>query len=226
MRQTARKAACRLRFSSTLSQSRNHTVVGSLCSSRVSMRSVQVECSTHHHRGRVSPACGGPLLSPATAAVRLLSSLFIDLTLPLSYAPWLHPDLIGTSSLLWALCLPPGGSLDLVAMNTFWSRWVSLLVAYSLPTLLSPTTPPPPSCHLGSSTVLSAQDGRPLGPVAGGHQRDFSPMGLGPGFAQRSQARQLAWPNRVHFVSCASCHVVTDGLFTSGSSPPRVATTQ
>ena len=34
----------------TLSQSRNHTVVGSLCSSRVSMRSVQTEGSTHHQR--------------------------------------------------------------------------------------------------------------------------------------------------------------------------------
>src|SRR6266705_4765956 len=53
-----------------------------------------------------------------------------------------------------------------------------------------------------------------------------SHAGLGPGFAQRSQARRSAWPNRVYVVSCLSCHVITDGLFTSGSSPPRVATTQ
>src|SRR5437879_4216407 len=44
-------------------------------------------------------------------------------------------------------------------------------------------------------------------------------VGLGAGFAQRSQARRSAQPNRVYFVSCLSCHVITDGLFTSGSSP-------
>src|SRR5213592_1744440 len=50
--------------------------------------------------------------------------------------------------------------------------------------------------------------------------------GLGAGFAQRSQARRSAWPNRVYVVSCSTCHAITDGLFTSGSFPPRVATTQ
>src|ERR1043165_1704169 len=47
-----------------------------------------------------------------------------------------------------------------------------------------------------------------------------SHRGHGAGFAQRSQARRSAWPNRVYDVSCSACHVVTDGLFTSGSFPP------
>jgi hypothetical protein len=54
----------------------------------------------------------------------------------------------------------------------------------------------------------------------------FSPMGHGLGFASNTQARRSAWPNRIYVVSGSSCHVVTDGLFTSGSSLPRVATMQ
>src|SRR2546430_14409408 len=53
-----------------------------------------------------------------------------------------------------------------------------------------------------------------------------SHRGHGAGFAQRSQARRSAWPNRVYDVSCSTWHAITDELFTSGSSPPRVATTQ
>src|SRR6266536_2313199 len=56
-----------------------------------------------------------------------------------------------------------------------------------------------------------------------GDSRSRSFVGLGPGFAQRSQARRSAWLYRVYVASCLACHVVTDGLFTSGSSPPRVA---
>src|SRR5437868_4305510 len=36
--------------------------------------------------------------------------------------------------------------------------------------------------------------------------------GHGAGFAQRSQARRSAWPNRVYDVSCSTCHSITDGL--------------
>src|SRR5207253_1443560 len=89
LRQTAQKAAWRLRSDRTLSQSPNHTVVGSLCSSRVSMRSVQTECSTHHQRSRMSAACLG-WLSPVTLAARLVSSFVTDFPPPLSYVPWLH----------------------------------------------------------------------------------------------------------------------------------------
>jgi hypothetical protein len=67
----------------------NHLVVGSLCSSRVSMRSVQTECSTHHQRSRMSAACGAEVV-PATAAARLVWSFVMGLTLPLSCVPWLH----------------------------------------------------------------------------------------------------------------------------------------
>ena len=51
-------------------------------------------------------------------------------------------------------------------------------------------------------------------------------MGYGTDFAQRSQARPTVWPNRVHGVSCIHGIYVTDWQFTSGSPPPRVATTQ
>jgi len=64
-------------------------VVGPLCSSRVSMRSVHTECSTHHQRSRMSAACGGEV-TPATAAARLVSSFVIDFTPPLPCVPSLH----------------------------------------------------------------------------------------------------------------------------------------
>src|SRR5439155_9400426 len=39
-----------------------------------------------------------------------------------------------------------------------------------------------------------------------------SHRGHGAGFAQRSQARRSAWPNRVYVVSCSTCHAITDGV--------------
>ena len=53
-----KKAACRLRSDSTLSESRNHWALGSLSSSRMSLRSVHTECSTHHQRWRMPAGCG------------------------------------------------------------------------------------------------------------------------------------------------------------------------
>ena len=109
----------------------------------------------------------------------------------------------------------------------FWSRRVSLLISSTLPTLLSPTTPPSPTTSFALVHALGLF-------VVAGHwtesvvpdSRMGSSTGHGPGFAQRSQARRSTWLNRVYVASCLACHVVTDGLFTSGSSPPRVATTQ
>jgi len=75
-----------------------------------------------------------------------------------------------------------------------------------------------PLCLLGvaGQRTLSAKTGRGR----------CSHLGYGRGFAQRSQARRSVWPNRIYFVSCSTCHLITDGLFTSGCFPPRVATTQ
>src|SRR5207245_11636772 len=53
---------------------------------------------------------------------------------------------------------------------------------------------------------------------------NLSHQGLGRGFAQRSQARRSAWPNRVDVASWLSCNCVPDGLFIFGSFPPSVAT--
>lgn len=76
------------------------------------------------------------------------------------------------------------------------------------------------------SLFLSVRGRRPLDRVSVTILKDCSFLGLDSGFAQRSQARRTTWLNRVYVASCLACHVVTDGLFTSGSSPPRVATTQ
>ena len=72
-----------------LSRSRNHVLLGSLPSSRVSLRSVHTDCSTHHQRWRMAAACGGKV-APATAAARFLSSFVIDFTPPLPCVPWLR----------------------------------------------------------------------------------------------------------------------------------------
>ena len=57
----------------------------------------------------------------------------------------------------------------------------------------------------------------------GGHRGSASPQGLGLGFATALAGSPVGVAE-----SDSRCvgHVVTDGLFTSGSSPPRVATTQ
>ena len=66
----------------------------------------------------------------------------------------------------------------------------------------------------------------PLADLASGRGPSRSGgLGYGTDFAQRSQARPTVWPNRVHVVSSLDSFV-TDWQFTSGSSPPRVATTQ
>ena len=62
--------------------------------------------------------------------------------------------------------------------------------------------------HAFSLLVTADQWTEP--PLGGSRSSSF--QGLGLGFAQQSQARRSARPNRVHFVSCLARHVVTDGF--------------
>jgi len=119
----------------------------------------------------------------------------------------------------------PGGSSGLVAMNTGLNPDGS---PYLLRPHVQPFCPQPPHrpshdiCIRSRFLLLVAASQRTLRPL--GRRGSISHGGHGTGFAQSLQARRSVWPNRVHDVSCD--HFVTDGLFTSGSSPPRVATTQ
>ncbi len=107
----------------------------------------------------------------------------------------------------------------------------AVLARAGLPAYLVHTSNPSVPNHLAASatafvlvhalSLLVAADQWTEPPLDG--PRSSSCTGRGMGFAQHSQARQSARPNRVYVVSL---HVVTDGLFTSGSSPPRVATAQ
>ena len=199
MRQTAKKAACKLRSAITLSQSPYHTVVGSLCSSRVSMRSVHTEGSTHPQRAGMSPACLGEV-GPTTAAGRVVSSFVMFFALPLSCVPWLHaryalPRYYGRSDSCRA-----GSSGRCGHERRSVPRQVSLLTSLTLPAILSPTTRR--RCRGFSFAhgffqhafivllACSASNGEAL--------PSTESMGYRADFAQRSQARPTAWPNRVH----------------------------
>ena len=155
-----------------------------------------------------------------------LSSVFLSVFLPPSCVPWLHAR--------YALLRYYGRSDSCRAvLRAFgprtpgYARQVSLLASLTLPAILSPTTRR--RCRgfafahgffQHAFIVLlagSASNGEAL-PCTGsrGYRADF---------AQRSQARPTVWPNRVH-VAYLRCGFVTDWQFTSGSPPPRVATTQ
>src|SRR5207244_12597877 len=95
----------------------------------------------------------------------------------------------------------------------------------STPSLPNPPTAPTTTFSLVHALCLFVVAGHWTESL-GRDSRIVSSPGHGVGFAQRSQARRSAWLYRVYVASCLACHVVTDGLFTSGSSPPRVATTQ
>src|SRR5207244_5641320 len=106
----------------------------------------------------------------------------------------------------------------------------TLLVRAGLPVYCAHTSNPSVPNHLAASAQafvlvhslsLLGTASQGTEPPSGG-PRTLSCAGHGTGFAQRSQARQSARPNRVHYVSCHARHVVTDGLFTSGSSLPHV----
>jgi hypothetical protein len=88
-------------------------------------------------------------------------------------------------------------------MNTVLvPRGGSLLIAPMLPNVPSPATPPLQSGHLSSIHAFLCQDHRPGNPAAHrGRRGSSSHAGYDRGFAQRSQARRTAWPNRVHFAS-------------------------
>ena len=67
-------------------------------------------------------------------------------------------------------------------MNTVLKpRRVSLLISPMLPTVLSPTTPPPQPRHLLPSTLSSVRDRQPEDPVAGWRPRERFPRGSWPG---------------------------------------------
>jgi hypothetical protein len=121
--------------------------------SRVSMRSVHTECSTHHQRLRMSAACGGGV-SPATVAARLVSSLFMGPTPPLFLRPLTPRALPRFSATMDALT--PVGRLfgPLGHEHRSVPQRVSLLLSSTRPTVLSPTTRPSPSRHFSSSTLF------------------------------------------------------------------------
>src|SRR3989441_10775278 len=110
----------------------------------------------------------------------------------------------------------------------------TVLVPTGLPVVLvhasSPSGPNHPAApatafalvHAFALLVAAGQRTLP----SNGSRGKSSPGGHGAGFAQRSQARRSARPNRAYDVACSTCHAITDGLFNSGSFPPRVATTQ
>src|SRR6266851_3912876 len=110
-------------------------------------------------------------------------------------------------------------------MNTVLSQagLPAYLVHASNPSVPNHPTAPATAFVLVHASFLLLAAGQRTLPVGAGRGNP-SHQGLGRGFAQRSQARRSAWPNRVYCVSCLSCHCVTDGLFTSGSLPPRVTT--
>jgi len=99
----------------------------------------------------------------------------------------------------------------------------TVLVWAGLPAYLVHTSNPSVPNHFAASATafafvhacfLLVAAGHWTGPPSGG-PREFPFRGLGMGFAQRSQARQSARPNRVYFVSCSS-HVT---LLRTGCSP-------
>ena len=109
----------------------------------------------------------------------------------------------------------------------------TVLTPTGLPVYFVPTSNPSVPNHLATPAtafvlvhafLLSVTAGQGTLPSDEG-RGNLSHVGYAKGFAQQAQARRLTRPNRVYVVSCID-HFVTDGLFTSGSSQPRVATTQ
>src|SRR5438132_11584212 len=110
----------------------------------------------------------------------------------------------------------------------------TVLVPTGLPVYLvhtsNPSVPNPPAApatafalvHAFALLVAAGQRTLPSSESRG----KISHGGHGAGFAQRSQARRSAWPNRVYDVSCSTCQAITDGLLTSGRPPPPVAPPQ
>ena len=202
------------------------SVVGPPWASRVSIRSVHTERSIHHPPGaRTFPACLAWVAPDPIPGRSSRSSFLMVVPSPLPCAPSL-PGRYPASSLLWTLSLPPGGSSGLAAMNTVLPR--------GSPCLLRPCFPlfrPQPPRRASPGICFHP----PFGLPGTASQRTRSPgvdrgrsshLGLGLDFAQPWQARRSAWPNQVHIASLSHFRFVTDRWFTSGSSPPRVATTQ
>jgi len=112
------------------------------------------------------------------------------------------------------------------ASRAVLSQGLSLLTSPTLPTPLSSTTPYAPARALFRSRFLFARICQSLDPLTPSREAKAS-SSVGPdcGF---TSARKLAGRcGRIRFTFASfPCRIVTDGLFTSGSSPPRVATTQ
>lgn len=90
---------------------------------------------------------------------------------------------------------------------------------------------PQPLHHPGhgicvGSVFFSARDRRPEDPGRRGGQRESFPQGSWRGLRTALAGSPVGLAESGLRCVMLSCHVVTDGLFTSGSSPPRVTTTQ
>jgi|GEM_PF-3191487 len=235
LRQTVPKAACRLRSDSTLSQSRNPCVLGSLPSSRMSLRSVHIEGSTPPTVADVCAFCRQPPLCHCRRSIpfvlrrRLHASTSLRPLAPRALPRFLAPtDALTPAGRLFGLLghehrPGPDGSPCL-------SR------PHFPPFRPQPPRRPSPSI-CARSHFLSAGGRKPENPAR--RQRDNLPQGSWPGlgsprktrfawvtFTPQAQARRSALLNRVDDRSRPTCHVVTDGSFTFGRSPPRGATTQ
>jgi hypothetical protein len=76
------------------------------------------------------------------------------------------------------------------------------------------------------SAFLSARGRTPEDPVRGCGRRDAFPHGSWHRLRTALAGSPVGVAESGLLCVILSCHVITDGLFTSGSSPPRVATTQ
>jgi hypothetical protein len=235
LRQTVPKAACRLRSDSTLSQSRNHLVVGSLCSSRISMRSVHIEGSTPPTVADVCAFCRQPPLCHCRRSIPFVIRHRLHASTSLRpLAPRALPRLLATPDAL----TPAGRLFGLLGHEHRSGPGGSPCLSrpHFPPFRPQPLAAPAPAfapVHTSCLLVAASQKTLPAG------RGTTSPQGSWPGlgsprktrfawvtFTPQAQARRSALLNRVDDRSRPTCHVVTDGSFTSGHSPPRVATTQ
>jgi len=203
----------------------NHLVVGPLWSSRVSLRCVHTLRSTHHHWSWASPACLGGVAAATRAGGSWLSG-FMVASLPPSCVPWLHAR--------YALRRYYGRSDSCRAVLRAAAAMNTVLVPAGLPAYLAYA-----SCHSVSNhpPVMPRLFARSLFSSARGHGPagllrlatvpfPSEKLGLRDGLRTglAGSSHRLAESSSLWFVNTRI--YVTDWQFTSGSSPPRVATTQ
>ena len=224
-RHTAQKAACRLRWA--------HTLVPESEPDRLSARFARAASACGRSRPNVpptpsgrglSPACLGWLpqpLSPVGLAFVIRhgrsASTFLRPLAPRALPRFLATtDALTPAGRLFGPCghehrSVPGGSPCL-------SR------PHFRPFCPQPPRRPSPGISV-RSRFGSARDRQPADPVALRRQRECLPTGSWPGLRTALAGSPVGVAESgsrcVMFI-----RIVTDGLFTSGSSPPRVATTQ